>query len=336
MNHIARLCFADGAERDVSVPDGVSLLEAALTEGVNLQHQCMSGSCGSCIARLSQGEVSQKAGRVIGLLPFELEEGLRLSCTSVPRSDTVWQFDYPGSALDDIQTTRTPASVKGIKRVSASVVELTLRLDGEFNFTPGQYVRLNLPDGTARSISLASTPDDLPNVTFLIRLVPGGLLSAYLDRDCAEGDIIYVEGPFGKFALSGGGPAIFIAGGTGLGPILSMIDESRNAGRARCPMLLCFGISKEDDFFYREEFDLRRQWMPNLSVRLACDDLADSARLDGVIKGSVISLLKTEDILPNTKAYICGPPAMVVAASARLQDLGVPPDHIITERFNPS
>jgi len=137
----------------------------------------------------------------------------------------------------------------------------------------------------------------------------------------------------GAFILhSGRAPQIFIAEGTGLAPILAMLDEIRYRPGPRPPMLLSFGCASEKQFFYRDELELRQWWMPELRVILSADhvDNADS----GLLRATPVAALEQERITdPQTVAYLCGPPPMIEAARQRLIEMGVAAEHIYAEQF---
>jgi ferredoxin-NADP reductase len=180
---------------------------------------------------------------------------------------------------------------------------------------------------------MTSTPRTLPQMDFLVRILSGGVVSEYLRNNCRLGDEIIIEGPLGAFILhSSRAPQIFIAGGTGLAPILAMLDEIRYWPGPRPPMLLSFGCASEQQFFYRDELELRQWWMPELRVILSADqvDNADS----GLLRGTPVAVLEHERIAdPQTAAYLCGPPLMIEAARRRLIEMGVAPEQIYAEQF---
>src|SRR5262249_14822256 len=149
-----------------------------------------------------------------------------------------------------------PATVAALKWPSPSVAELAVELpeDRGFTFQSGQYVRLRVPGAAEwRSYSMASTARELPRMEFLVRILSGGLFSEYLRSRCQPGDEIIVYGPLGAFILhSSRAPQIFVAGGTGLAPIMAMLDEIRCRPGPRPKMLLSFGCASEQQFFYRD------------------------------------------------------------------------------------
>jgi ferredoxin-NADP reductase/ferredoxin len=330
------LHFEDGDERRIEVGRDEFVLDAALRQDVPLVHQCRSGSCSTCIAQLIAGNIVMAPDRATSLFAAEAAEGKRLLCSSYARADSDVRLHYPAALIYGAKPRTMPAVVAALEWPSPSVAKLTVELpaDSEFSFRSGQYVRIRVP-GTAewRSYSMASTPRELPRMDFLVRILSGGLVSEYLRNGCRLGDEIIIEGPMGAFILhSGRAPQIFIAGGTGLAPILAMLDEIRYRPGPRPQILLSFGCASEQQFFYRDEVELRQWWMPELRVILSADhvDHAES----GLLPGTAVAALEHECITdPQTVAYLCGPPPMIEAARRRLIQMGIAPERIHAEQF---
>lgn len=330
------LHFEDGEKREIEVEREEFVLDAALRQNVPLVHQCRSGSCSTCIAQLIAGDIVMASGRATSLLTAEAAEGKRLLCSSYVRADSAVRLHYPAALIYGTDSRTIAAAVAALEWPSPSVAKLTLELpeNREFTFRSGQYVRIKAPGMEEwRSYSMASTPRALPRMDFLMRILNGGIFSEYLRNSCRLGDEIIIEGPLGAFILHPGrAPQIFIAGGTGLAPILAMLDEIRYRPGLRPPMLLSFGCASEQQLFYRDEVELRQWWMPELRVVLSADhvDNPDS----GLLRGSAVEALEHERITnPQTAAYLCGPPPMIEAARRRLIEMGVAPEHIYAEQF---
>ncbi len=329
------LHFEDGEQRRIRVEPAEFVLDAALRQGVPLVHQCRSGSCSTCVAQLIAGNV-EMAGRATSLLSAEAAQGKRLLCSSFARADSEVGLHYPAALIYGAEPRILPAAVAALEWPSPTVARLSLELPEhyDFNFHSGQYVRVKIPGAAEwRSYSMASTRRELPRMDFLVRILNGGLVSEYLRSGCRPGDEIMIQGPMGAFVLhSGRALQIFIAGGTGLAPILSMLDEIRYRPGPRPPMLLVFGCASEQQFFYRDELELRQWWMPELRVSL-CADRVDNPD-SGLLQGTPIAVLEQERITdPESIAYLCGPPAMIEAARRRLHEMGIAPDHIYAEQF---
>ncbi|MCY1181276.1 Benzoate 1,2-dioxygenase electron transfer component [compost metagenome] len=145
--------------------------------------------------------------------------------------------------------------------------------------------------------------------------------------------MLTLSGPYGAFFLreeKKRAPHIFVAGGTGLAPILSMIDTLRQGGGRKPPMLLSFGCATPEVLFCLDDIELRQQWLPSLEARIC----VDREPRDGLHHGSPVSALREGDVTsPDTVAYLCGPQPMIDAATARLIELGVDPANIFAEQF---
>ncbi|MGE3934246.1 MAG: FAD-binding oxidoreductase [Rhodospirillaceae bacterium] len=333
-----RLRFRDGVERTVEAAPGESVLAAAIRAGVKLVHQCESGSCGTCMARLVAGEVAGIPGRALALLAGEIRDGWRLTCSVAAAGDCAFDLDYPSTLLDGPQPTVMPATVTALDWVAKTVARLEIAVDAaDFAFEPGQYVRIRVPGTDAwRSYSMATTAKELPRMRFLIRRLDGGTMSSWLQGGCAPGAAVEVEGPLGSFGLSPAkGPVLMVAGGTGLAPMLAMLDALRTRPGPKAQALLCFGCTAEDDLFYLDELELRRFWMPGLKTRVALMQPPAGA-FDGAV-GTAVSLIDDTDLArPGLTAYLCGPPPMIEAARERLIAGGVPAEAIRAEHFRPT
>lgn len=330
------LQFEDGEERRIEVLPDEFVLDAALRQNVPLVYQCRSGSCSTCIAHLIAGNLEMAPARATSLLAHEAAEGKRLLCSSYARADSAVRLHYPASLIYGVQRHTLQAMVVGLEWPSATVGKLTLELsDGsDFIFQSGQYVRLRAPGAVEwRSYSMASAPRELPRMEFLVRILRGGLFSEYLRCACRQGDEITVYGPMGAFILhSSRAPRVFVAGGTGLAPIIAMLDELRYRPGRRPQMLLSFGCASEQQFFYRDQVELRQWWMPELRVVLSADRVESDD--SGLIQGTPVAALKPELITdPQTEAYLCGPPPMIDAARSRLFEMGLAPERIYNEQF---
>ncbi|HKV53533.1 MAG TPA: FAD-binding oxidoreductase, partial [Candidatus Binataceae bacterium] len=315
-NPIVTLCFEDGVERRIESAPDEFVLDAALRQGVPLVYQCRSGSCSTCIAQLVAGDIAMAPNRPTSLLAAESAEGKRLLCSSRAIRDSVVRLHYPAALIEGTERRLLTGRVSALEWASPSVAKLTLEISDQenFSFRCGQYVRIRTPGAAEwRSYSMASTPRELPRMHFLVRIIGGGLVSEYLRTACRVGDQVELEGPMGAFILHpADAPHIFIAGGTGLAPILAMLDELRYWPGRRPRMLLSFGCASEEQFFYREEVELRQWWMPELRVVLSADrvDQANSALMQGTPVGALDGE-RIDD--PETLAYLCGPPPMIEA-----------------------
>lgn len=335
----ATVRFSDGIERVFPVRAGQTILAAAKENDVRLVHQCLTGSCGTCVTRVESGDVRMNTARGTSLLPSEAAEGFRLTCTSFCDSDAVMHFDYPSSLLDEPGPARCTAVVGEVSWVASNVVRLALRLpdDAGLEFRSGQYVRVRVP-GTEewRSYSMASTMGDLPELVLLLRVLDAGVMSDYLRSRAKAGDEMELEGPFGLFYLrESKAQQIMIAGGTGLAPMLGMLEDIRLKSGRKPKVLLSFGCASEDNLFYQDELETRAAWLPGLKVKVAVANPGPG--YTGLV-GNPVEVITAADVIdaPNAVAYLCGPPPMIESARRHLEALGLHPDNIHAEHFSAS
>lgn len=327
----ATVRFIDGEERSFPL-DGETVLAAAKKGGLNLISQCEVGTCLSCLATLVDGDARMTEGLVTPLSRDEIAGGQRLLCQSTASSDVRFDLGYPLTALAEHPPIRFQAKISRIDALAESVVQLELRVPKavKFGFRAGQYCRVKVPGSDEwRSYSMASGEHERFRLSFLIRVLPRGLMSDYLRDGARVGDLLEIEGPLGGFVLV---PEprrhLLVAGGTGLAPMLSMLDRLRTL-QPTPAITLVFGCVRERDLFLLEELEARKSFMPTLDVRVSLEEVGDRA---DVIRGNPVQAIPG-DLPSTTVAYLCGPPGMVRAASQRLLEFGIEGADIRSEQF---
>jgi ferredoxin-NADP reductase/ferredoxin len=329
--HRARLIFQDGGELTVEVEPGQTVLEGALAVDAPMRYDCCTGSCGSCVVQCLDGETVVDSTGKVPVNADELVAGLRPACLTRLNSDAEFELPYSlGSAPSS--PSKHSGTIVELRRGAPSVALLTLKLDraDDFVFQSGQYIRLAAPGvGEARAYSIASTTKELPLIELMIRLVPDGKMSRWLQERAKVGDRVKLQAPLGSFGLDDrANRHVFVAGGTGLAPVLSMIRSLY--GRSQSA-LLCFGCTRRQELFYETELAALLAAMPELEVRIAVMDGADA----GLRCGTAVSLLQPGDFDAHTVSYLCGPPGMVDAARKAITEQGVEAGRIRAERFQP-
>ena len=332
------IAFSDGVEHRLEVAPGETVLDAALKADLPVLYQCRSGSCSSCLASLTAGEADTRAGASSTLLASERAEGFRLLCVTEPHANCRFELGYDSEAGAS-RPVEGHAFVNAVERVAADVVRLELELAEGcwFDFRPGQFVQVKVPGTDAmRSYSMSSTPGDLPKIELLIRILPGGVMSEWLTQRAAPDDVVEISGPYGHFFLREKvrAPHIMIAGGTGLAPMMSMIDSLRGVPGRKPQMLLSFGCQSAEGLFHLDALDLRRHWLPTLDLRISVER---GSGPEGVRIGNPVAAIGTgEPIDPASVAYLCGPPGMIDAARRHLEGLGLAAENIFAEQFTAS
>ncbi len=329
----AQFRFSDGETREVAVSAGQTVLDAAHSNGVRLASQCEVGNCCSCAASLTSGDARMPEGLVTPLTRGEIAAGQRLLCQSVAHTDVTFDVEYPSSLLEANPPVEFEAKISRLTWLADSVVQLDLKVpkSQRFRFTAGQYCRIKVP-GTQewRSYSMASGEHEQGKLSFLVRVLPTGTMSDFLRTGARAGVKLELEGPRGAFVLEPSNrPHLLIAGGTGLAPMLSMLDRIRLL-RPTPPIVLVFGCVREADLFHLEELEARMSFMPSLKVKVSLEQ--ETVR-PGIAYGNPLSVLESSDVPTGSIAYLCGPPGMIAAAEEKLAGFGLVPADIRSEQF---
>jgi propane monooxygenase reductase subunit len=326
-----------GIEFDVGEDETV--LNGAFRQGLMLMHGCKEGQCGACKSFLMDGEVDLERYSTFALPDFEEAEGWTLLCRAHALTDLeVELINYDEEILRSGIAVRTlRANVEAIEPLTRDIRRLVLRLaDGEnLTFYPGQYVDIQIP-GTDehRSFSMANLPTDRGRLEFMIKVYPGGRFSGLLaDGELSVGDELELRGPYGVFTLRNSSirPLLFIGGGAGMAPILSLLRALVEQGSERTAVYY-YGAREEQDLFHVDELTELARELPDMRFVAALSD-KDWEGETGLITDVVD---RSEADLADVDAYLCGPPPMVDAAIDLLVRRGVPEGHIYYDKFTTS
>ena len=331
------LMFQDGETTRIGCRSFETVVQSAARQGVRLLTDCREGGCGTCKAVIHSGQYSLDDYSQDALPDAELQEGRILTCRLRPESPCVLEFDYPMSAIRrGAAPAARPAAIIDITRQAADVMELTLESQDSkpFNFLPGQYANLQIPDThIVRSYSFVNEPGS-NRATFLIRLLRDGALSNWLQGPPPAGTQMLTTGPFGRFFMRDPKrPLIFVAGGTGLGPMISMLDSLQSAGTMPPSVKLVFGVNASAGLFHRDRLEGLMSSFANSQLHISI--VSPDPRWDGVT-GTAVDALDRIEVDPAAHAYLCGPPIMVERAQTALEQRGLDKRAVFAETFLPT
>ncbi|MFD7406871.1 benzoate 1,2-dioxygenase electron transfer component BenC [Streptomyces sp. NPDC059866] len=334
MSFQVALNFEDGITRFIECRPDETVAEASYKARINIPLDCRDGACGTCKSLCESG--SYDGGDYIdeALSEDEAAAGHCLPCQMTPHSDLVLRIPSSSAAAKTGAATHT-ATVVDIKRHSDTTVEFTLSADNReaFDFLPGQYVNVAVP-GTdhTRSYSFSSGPGQR-HLSFLVRIVEGGAMSGYLTERARVGDRLEFTGPMGSFYLRElTRPTLLLAGGTGLAPLLSMLEQLAQQPPGH-PVHLLYGVTSDQDLVHLDTLEDYADVIPGFTFDHCVADPASTA----CNKGFVTGLMDSETLHDgDTDVYLCGPPAMVEAVRAHLASLGVTPASFHYEKFTPA
>jgi len=314
-----------------------SILNEALRQGVPLPHGCTVGTCGTCKAKLVEGKVRELTDSAVALSAEELRAGYILPCQSVARSPL--RLDIPQLAdLPDHPFVMRKAEIVLQRGLTHDIVELGLRLDGPMEYTAGQYAEIGLPDQAhlrAYSFSCGASRRAQDYVSFFIRQMPGGEFTGWLFGDDRTGTVLECHGPFGNLWLRpGDGPVLCIAGGSGLGPIKSIVEAARDQEVDR-EFTVVFGVRTQRDLYCVGAIEeIGRFWGSRFRfVPILSEEPAGSGwnGATGFVTEAIGRL--PESVVKGSDAYVCGPPPMVDAVEAQLLSIGVDAGSFHADRF---
>ncbi|PTM51483.1 benzoate 1,2-dioxygenase electron transfer component BenC [Phreatobacter oligotrophus] len=333
MSHRIALNFEDGVTRFVEARIGELVADAAYREGVNIPMDCRDGACGTCKCRCEQGDYTLGSYIEDAMTEEEAAEGFVLTCQMKAQSDCVIRIPA-SSAACKVKVGAVPATMVAVEKLSPSTIGFSVRLaDAGLSFLPGQYVNVSVPGTTqTRSYSFSSMPKE-GVVEFLVRNIPGGLMSSYLAEKAAPGDALTVTGPIGSFYLRDvKRPALFLAGGTGLAPFLAML-EALAATRSEQPVHMIYGVTNDVDLVAVDQLTAFAAAIPGFTfTTVVADPASGHARKGYVTNHMPDGALHGGDV----DVYLCGPPPMVDAVRGYLAEKGVKPASFHFEKFSPS
>lgn len=307
-----------------------TLLNAAIRQGIDFPNSCRVGGCATCKCKLTEGKVKELTESTYLLSDDEMDQGFILACQSVPLSDIRIEVDL---SLPSAQHS-VCGTVTAQERLTHDITRLSVQLDAPLNYRGGQFTNLSiasLPE-LQRCYSFATPSQQNAQVSFFVRKLPDGVFSSYIHDQNLLGQSVQIAGPAGDFWLrDADAPLLLVAGGSGLAPILALLQEALQANVARSATVL-FGAREEKDLYCLAEIaEIGRLWhgefrfVPVLS-EVKDGDLWQGKR--GLVTEQIPALLEN-----GAHAYLCGPPGMIDSAVATLDQHGVAKEHIHADRF---
>lgn len=325
---------------EIEVDEDETVLDAAFRHGVMLMHGCKEGQCSACKSFLLDGDLEMDRFSTFALNENEEEEGFVLLCRSHAYSDLeIELLSFREEMLNQgVPIQLVYGEVEEIEELTHDMRRLVLKLvdPPEMNFIPGQYAEIYIPgsDDVHRAYSMANTPSGGERAEFIIKVYQGGRFSSLLEDGLEIGQRMKMKVPFGMFMLreKSEGDIIFVGGGSGTAPILSLLRHMVEKGIER-KATYYYGARTEKDLFYLDEMkELEEQlsdfkFVPALSEPDADGDWNGET---GLITDVVERL---EGDLAGTEAYLAGPPPMVDAAIPVLEMKGIDQESIFYDKF---
>ncbi|HWD33661.1 MAG TPA: benzoate 1,2-dioxygenase electron transfer component BenC [Pseudomonas sp.] len=330
--HKIALNFEDGVTRFIDATADETVADAAYRQGINIPLDCRDGACGTCKCFAEAGRYDLGQEYIEDALSAEeAAQGYVLTCQMRAESDCVVRIPASSQVCKTEQSSYQ-ASISAVRQLSDSTIALSIKGDAlsRLAFLPGQYVNLGVPGSEqTRAYSFSSLQKD-GEVSFLIRNVPGGLMSSFLTGLAKAGDNMTLAGPLGSFYLREiRRPLLLLAGGTGLAPFTAMLEKIAEEGSEH-PLHLIYGVTNDFDLVELDRLQALAARIPNFSYS-ACVANPESQH---PLKGYVTQHIEPRHLNEgDVDVYLCGPPPMVEAVSQYIREQGITPANFYYEKF---
>ncbi|UCO95899.1 ring-hydroxylating dioxygenase ferredoxin reductase family protein [Metapseudomonas lalkuanensis] len=332
MTHKIALTFEDGVTRFIDATPSETVADAAYRQGINIPLDCRDGACGTCKCFAEAGRYDLGQDYIEDALSEEeAAQGYVLTCQMRAESDCVVRVPA-SSDVCKTQQASFEASISAVRQLSDSTISLSIKGESlaRLAFLPGQYVNLKVPGSEqTRAYSFSSLQKD-GEVSFLIRNVPGGLMSSFLTGLAKAGDSMSLAGPLGSFYLRDiRRPLLLLAGGTGLAPFTAMLEKIAEEGSEHA-LHLIYGVTNDFDLVEMDKLEAFAARIPNFTYS-ACVANPESSYPQ---KGYVTQHIEPKHLNDgDVDVYLCGPPPMVEAVSQYIREQGISPANFYYEKF---
>lgn len=217
----------------------------------------------------------------------------------------------------------------------------------KIEYKAGQYLILMVPqaDGqmARRLYSILTPPDETDYFEMIIEILPNGVASQYLMKLGEHDDVIF-QGPAGLFILKeNNNQKVYLATGTGIAPIVNMIETSMKVKAADVKSFLFWGVPTYKDVYLFPELKQLAESDPNLSFTICLsretnlDTIPESDRKYfslGRVTKSFDELSRSTDYrLSSTDYYVCGGRTVVESLRQYLYEKGIPKEVVHFEKF---
>jgi CDP-4-dehydro-6-deoxyglucose reductase len=303
-----------------------TIIEAALKNEVFLDHSCLTGRCSSCKFKVIKGETLTEYDES-SLSSIEKSEGYILTCVRKPISDIEIEAEDLGE-YGFTNSITIPAKINSIEKLTDEIIRVNFRVptNQKFNFLAGQYLNV-FWNGIKRSYSIASKSSSSV-IELIIKNYQGGVMSAFWFEKARPNDLLRLEIPKGTFFLrnhSGLENLVFLATGTGIAPIKSIIESSSNHDKLNKfnRVILLWGMKYEKDIFWRPSQE-KVEFISILSREVPTKQYVQD----------YLEILKLD--MSKTVIYSCGSNNMIQDAKRICINLGLNQNHFYSDIFLPS
>lgn len=333
----------NGGKKVLAVKGGNTLLSTLADQGIYIPSACGGrGSCGACKCKIDSDVGLHLPTEIPYMNQKEIEENIHLGCQVKVKKDLDIQVP---EELFNIR--RLVCDVEKITTVTHDIKEVLLKLpEGtDMPYEAGQYGQFEAPpygeikEATQRAYSFSSHPQLKTHIEFLIRLVPGGIVTSYVHQQLKVGQKINVVAPVGDFHVRPTEAAmICVAGGSGMAPFKSIFNDMISSGTmGQRDIWYFFGARSTKDMYYLDWlWGLDKQYarfhfVPALSEPQPGEQWEGAT---GLITDVLNSYLQEKIPLGQDKeGYLCGSPGMLDACMNVMRKNNMAEDKIYFDKF---
>ncbi|MGB0990439.1 MAG: 2Fe-2S iron-sulfur cluster-binding protein [Halarcobacter sp.] len=323
--------------KEIECPSGETVLSVLEKQGYALPNNCRAGACGECKIKVLSGEFDQGFIMDMALSQEDRDKGYGLMCMAKPTSD-VLEIEF---GTEDAKPKLFPPVedswhiVTDKVQRTETILELKLSPLGKaIRFWPGQYAMIG--DESAgrplRPYSIANAPKSDGELSFIITKEANGKTSPWIHEDVNIGDNIKINAPYGTFLgdPSVDTPILCLASGSGLAPILSLLNAYLSRGNKNPVTLLFSAKTKEDLLDFGKLKYLESKYLNFTYKYTLTQQSNEEGRLEGRINTVLPQLLPS---LSNYSVYIAGGVSFVGSCKQTVEELGAKEELIHMEEY---
>jgi toluene monooxygenase electron transfer component len=327
---------------------GEAILRAGLRQGIGLPYECATGTCGTCRARVMQGEFDPGWAEAPGMARLRPDKGDVLMCQARAQTNCLVRVPANVDSVSEPLPDRRRGVISGVRRLTADVAHFELSLSSPMRFEAGQFVILEAPGlSGGRAYSMVNFAHEVDRVSFVIKRKLGGGFSEWLFERATESVELAVFGPLGRavFRPQEDKDILCIAGGSGIAGMMAILERAMQDDYfASHHGYLFFGVRTLADCFFLEELvRYAAAASGRLEVTIALSHQAhNSSRHEREpsiqLAGGFVHDVAAQAMAGRYEgsiAYVAGPPPMVDGAlKVLIAQGGFSPHQIRYDKFS--
>jgi Na+-transporting NADH:ubiquinone oxidoreductase subunit F len=329
----------NNGQKILIIKKGMSLLAALASNKIFLPSACGGhAQCGYCKIKVISPQLKANFQELPLLSSDDIKNGIRLACQTKPDNDIIIQISQ-----EVLLAKRFYGEITQKKLLTADIIGLKINLTNPttINFKAGQFIQLksapyNNNPSVLREFSISSCPSNNSYIELMIKRVPNGICTTWIFDYLKVGDKISFLGPYGQFGnniYESNNPAVFIAGGSGMAPVWSILQELSEKKSQR-KIYFFYGAQTQKALFLVNELYQLEKTLPNFKFIPALSNESPNSSWKGEC-GKITDVV--EKILNNCNnydAYLCGSPGMINACISVLKKCGIKEERIYYDKFS--